>query len=377
MPAHTSEERHYHQRSRQFFFVLSGTATLEVNDEEITLGPQEGVEVPPLTPHQMFNKSEEAIEYMVISQPTTRGDRVSVKLAEWITRSVGGESAILSMTPLKGGISATLHSVEMQVGDQQQNVVLRQFTNKDWLQAAPDLARREAECLAWAEAVDLPTPQMIAYDETGEQSGGVPAVLMTKLSGAVELKPQDFDHWLAQLAAALVRIHQVDAASFERTYFTYNDLAALTVPEWSDQKELWQEALRIVAGPRPAAKECFIHRDYHPTNVLWQDEEVSGVVDWVNACRGTAGIDVGHCRLNLALLYGAEVADQFLEAYQEAAGSSFAYDPYWDLVSIMEFLPGPPDVYAGWTDLGVTDLTPQMMKERVEQHLARTLGAFE
>ena len=373
MPAHTAEARHYHLQARQFFFVLSGTATLEVNGEEIALGPQEGMEVPPLTPHQMFNKSEEAIEFMVISQPTARGDRVSVKLAEWITRAMGEGSAILSMTLLKGGISATLHSLKLQVGDQQQDVVLRQFTNREWLQEAPDLARREAECLAWAEAVDLPTPQVIAFDETGEQSGGVPAVLMTKVQGQVELKPQDLGHWLTELASALVRIHQVDATSFERKYFTYNDLAKLTVPAWSDQKELWQEALHLVTGPRPEVQECFIHRDYHPTNVLWQDGHVSGVVDWVNACRGPAGIDVGHCRLNLAHLYGAEAADQFLEDYQAAAGSSFVYDPYWDLVSIMECLPGPVDVYAGWTDLGVTDLTPQMMKERLERHLARTM----
>ncbi|MFD0682267.1 MULTISPECIES: hypothetical protein [unclassified Paenibacillus] len=25
---------------------------------------------------------------------------------------------------------------------------------------------------------------------------------------------------------------------------------------------------------------------------------------WVNACRGPAGIDIGHCRLNPAMLFG-------------------------------------------------------------------------
>jgi mannose-6-phosphate isomerase-like protein (cupin superfamily) len=77
MPPQTSEIRHYHQHSRQFFFVLSGSPTLEVNGERFILTSQEGVEVPPHIPHQMFNESESAAEFLVISQPTSKGDRVS------------------------------------------------------------------------------------------------------------------------------------------------------------------------------------------------------------------------------------------------------------------------------------------------------------
>ncbi|MDQ1147647.1 mannose-6-phosphate isomerase-like protein (cupin superfamily) [Bacillus sp. SORGH_AS 510] len=78
MPPQTSEIRHYHQQSRQFFFVLSGSPTLEINGERFALTPQEGVEVPPHIPHQMFNESESAAEFLVISQPTSKGDRVSL-----------------------------------------------------------------------------------------------------------------------------------------------------------------------------------------------------------------------------------------------------------------------------------------------------------
>ncbi|MDQ1912268.1 cupin domain-containing protein [Paenibacillus sp. GD4] len=75
MPAGTAEVRHYHKQSRQFFFVLSGTAELELNGEAIILGPQEGVEVPPGVPHQMKNASDTEAEFLVISHPQTRGDR--------------------------------------------------------------------------------------------------------------------------------------------------------------------------------------------------------------------------------------------------------------------------------------------------------------
>lgn len=67
-----------HQVSRQFFFVLKGIATLEIDGEIVNLQAQEGAEVPPQVPHQMLNASEADVEFLVISQPTTRGDRMAV-----------------------------------------------------------------------------------------------------------------------------------------------------------------------------------------------------------------------------------------------------------------------------------------------------------
>ncbi|RAP74132.1 cupin domain-containing protein [Paenibacillus montanisoli] len=77
MQAGASEVRHYHERARQFFFMLAGTATLEIDGVPVVLGPSDGVEVPPLTPHQMLGSTVEAVEFLVISSPTTRGDRVT------------------------------------------------------------------------------------------------------------------------------------------------------------------------------------------------------------------------------------------------------------------------------------------------------------
>jgi mannose-6-phosphate isomerase-like protein (cupin superfamily) len=79
MPPGTAEVRHYHERARQFFFVLSGEATLEVNQERQIVRALQGVEVPPNVPHQMFNTSDDDVEFLVISQPTTRGDRKEIR----------------------------------------------------------------------------------------------------------------------------------------------------------------------------------------------------------------------------------------------------------------------------------------------------------
>lgn len=78
MPPGAKEVRHYHSKARQFFFVLRGTATLEIAGKRELLQPHEGAEVEPGVPHQMFNESGESIEFLVISHPSTRGDRLLI-----------------------------------------------------------------------------------------------------------------------------------------------------------------------------------------------------------------------------------------------------------------------------------------------------------
>jgi|GEM_PF-382151 len=79
MPGKTEEVRHYHTRARQFFFVLSGEASLEVDGVRLVLREQEGAEVPPGVWHQMKNERFDDVEFLVISTPPTRGDRIETE----------------------------------------------------------------------------------------------------------------------------------------------------------------------------------------------------------------------------------------------------------------------------------------------------------
>jgi mannose-6-phosphate isomerase-like protein (cupin superfamily) len=82
MPPGAAEVRHYHQHARQFFFILSGIATMELDGEEQTLTARQGIEVSPGALHQMFNRSNEPLEFLVISQPASHDDRVIVETAD-------------------------------------------------------------------------------------------------------------------------------------------------------------------------------------------------------------------------------------------------------------------------------------------------------
>jgi mannose-6-phosphate isomerase-like protein (cupin superfamily) len=75
MPPGTAEVRHRHHRARQFFFVLSGVVVLEAGGTEYQLQVGEGLQVEPGVAHQLFNRSQGAVEFLVISQPRSHGDR--------------------------------------------------------------------------------------------------------------------------------------------------------------------------------------------------------------------------------------------------------------------------------------------------------------
>jgi len=78
MPPLTSEVRHFHNYSKQFFFILSGTMTIEVNGTEYSLKEHEGIEISPKVSHEVTNKTDKDLEFLVISQPNTRNDRVLI-----------------------------------------------------------------------------------------------------------------------------------------------------------------------------------------------------------------------------------------------------------------------------------------------------------
>ena len=76
VPPGSKEQRHYHNSAQQFFYVLSGEANLEVSGVKHLLRTGQGFHVSPKEPHQLSNTSSEALEFLVISQPMSHGDRV-------------------------------------------------------------------------------------------------------------------------------------------------------------------------------------------------------------------------------------------------------------------------------------------------------------
>ena len=75
MPPGASEQRHRHEFARQFFYVLAGELTMEVDGAVHALTTGMGLEIAPGCAHQAMNRSGEDARFLVVSHPRSHGDR--------------------------------------------------------------------------------------------------------------------------------------------------------------------------------------------------------------------------------------------------------------------------------------------------------------
>lgn len=76
VPPGAAEVMHHHRRAEQFFYVLAGRATLELDGRSVEIGPRQGCHVAAGVRHQLRNAHDETLEFLVISAPMAHGDRV-------------------------------------------------------------------------------------------------------------------------------------------------------------------------------------------------------------------------------------------------------------------------------------------------------------
>jgi aminoglycoside phosphotransferase (APT) family kinase protein len=65
---------------------------------------------------------------------------------------------------------------------------------------------------------------------------------------------------------------------------------------------------------------------------------MTGVVDCAQASWGPPSADLGHMRWNLAFEHGPETADLFLDIYRRLSTDVFDHHPYWDVVTLLDFV---------------------------------------
>ncbi|MDY0407022.1 aminoglycoside phosphotransferase family protein [Virgibacillus sp. 179-BFC.A HS] len=230
---------------------------------------------------------------------------------DWIVSKVDPLAESVSAVQMEGGISSLIYKVALKTSGKIKYVIVRMIDDKQWLKEEKDLICHEAASLNHVGKIgNIPTPRWIASDVRGKHCR-YPALLMGMLPGTVVLQSDNQPMWLEKMAKTLHAIHQIPANDFSWKYYAYHPLSNLRIPNWTKVPDAWRAAFAYMKQGTPAYEPVFLHRDFHPNNVLWEGENVSGVVDWVNACVGPAGIDLGHCRYNLAMLYGVSAAELF------------------------------------------------------------------
>ncbi|MZF84305.1 alpha/beta fold hydrolase [Streptomyces sp. SID5643] len=283
----------------------------------------------------------------------------------WVAKQLPEDRTVGKSAFLTGGWSAQMRRLTLDDGTE---LALRTFVKPFFRRHAPGLLTREAEILTLlAEQEGVPAAELIGVDATGEHCDH-PSLLMSVLPGRVRVDEEELDARVDLLAGQLARIHRIVPRERPRAYQAWTSPAAVPAG--------WERAVDVIRRAPPPYDGCFLHRDFHPGNVLFTGSgaglRISGVVDWVETSWGPADLDVAHCSTALALLFGPGYGLGFRERYEALGGRRLADGPehlYWRLLDALAYVPDAAKLAGPWRELGRTDLTPRVLGERLEAYV--------
>ncbi|MBK6018030.1 phosphotransferase family protein [Streptomyces sp. MBT53] len=303
----------------------------------------------------------------------------------WVGRYLKASERIVKTEVLHGGITAEMR--RLTVGTQDGNIrdlVLRTFVDPYFVEHAENLLNREAGSLALLAGTGVPVPGPVAVDPTASHCE-YPSLLMTHLPGRTVLDDEGLETRIPLLARQLVTIHAVRPSERPQEYKAWTTADAVVPPDGADAAA-WAAAIDVIRKPAPPYDGRFLHRDFHPGNVLFDvsppcttGPRITGVVDWVQTSWGPADLDVAHCSTNLAMLHGPAWGLRFADAYEEAGGvlaSTASERLYWLLLDALAFAGGVALVVRPWQQAGRMELTTRAVEERLDAYVAALLDAL-
>jgi aminoglycoside phosphotransferase (APT) family kinase protein len=272
-------------------------------------------------------------------------------------RLAGPDATVRAVRALAGGTHARTFLI--RTANPELEVILREFPPGD------DAARHEAQVLVALDGLGGLAPRLLASG-TGTGTGpdgaapGVPWVLISRLPGTADIIPGQPSAWAAQLGTALAQIHATPGrrlAGLESVFRRPSgSAAAISGPAASMVAASW----KLLAGP-PAV---LTHGDFWSGNVVWRGGVLAGVVDWSGGATGPPGYDIGWCRLDLYLLYGERIADEFLASYRAASPPARLDLLLWDLWAVARSHEIVETWVPNYRDLGRGDLTAGELRSR-------------
>jgi aminoglycoside phosphotransferase (APT) family kinase protein len=250
-------------------------------------------------------------------------------------------SALTAIRPLAGSYSNATHLVEaLGVDGAQIRVVVRRYVYGDRRQKA-DL---EFRTLAFLQAHDIPAPSPLYLDVDGAILGS-PGIVTSYVPGQQLMLPSDHPSgpvaWARSLATMLAKIHSLpghDARDFlldansEATWFLHSGSIQDYMRAHPDGAMVWQ-AVHDLLPDIQQVEPALVHLDYWRGNVLWDQGQISAVVDWEEAAYGDPGIDVAYCRIEMVIMGMIREAEAFLSAYQSEMGHQVTNLGFWELAA--------------------------------------------
>jgi hypothetical protein len=126
--------------------------------------------------------------------------------------------------------------------------------------------------------------------------------------------------------------------------FAFRGLDDPQVPDWTTQPDLWRPAIEVLHAGLPATSHGLLHQDFHLGNTLWDNDKVTGLIDWAETSWGPPEVDVAHMCSDFAMMHAPADADRFRTPYLSAGGRLDTHPDvtqFWTTADVLGLLPDP------------------------------------
>lgn len=242
-------------------------------------------------------------------------------------------------------------------------------------------ARREFKAFQLLNQHNIPAPAPLLVDATGELLGS-PGIVTSFVPGRQTVMPANTAGWVKKLAHTLAHIHSIPIteqdigflldANQEVTWFLHKGQPTEEMAAYPDGRIIWQLVHDHLPHIQPVPP-ALVHVDYWLGNILWQDGQITAVLDMEEAAYGDPAYDVAYMRVELAMLGGEALADQFLRAYISATGNPVPNLAFWELAATVRFMPAPEGMIPEWQTFSSANWNAAQVKQNFADFIASSI----
>ncbi|MCW5823420.1 MAG: phosphotransferase [Cyanobacteria bacterium TGS_CYA1] len=278
-----------------------------------------------------------------------------------VVSSLDPAARLIEVRKLSGGISAEMTALKFGDDKTVSSVVVRRHSEKSF-EENPNIAHFEFEVLKFMRQAGLPVPHPYHLDITGKIFRR-PFAVLGLLEGDTIYAPDDKLTYGQKMAEMLMVIHSTTGQSDllpEQKKRLDKDLAK-TKDKWDDaiEEQKIRARLKSIWPGIKLNESKVLHGDFWPGNILWQDGEITGVLDWEDCEFGDPLLEIAITRFDLLCICGVECMEAFTSRYIERSCIDGSNLPVYDLFASLRPAGKLGEWARGWRELGREDITEQ------------------
>ena len=237
-----------------------------------------------------------------------------------IVNSFAKSAKLISWQVMKGGSSTDVFLLKIQ----QKNEILKYVLRTQGSKPAENSTKVEFALLNSLHLQNIPVSRPI-YLDTSCNIIDKPFMIMTYLDGDIDSPDNKDLNSISKMVEALKVIHGIDVSALPKLSLRIDPLINIETllpsgAKWDDLKTF----LLSLSSQRYKGKSVLLHGDFWSGNILWENNEIVGILDWEYAAFGDPLYDLAVTSLEMRYQYGERGMEQCKSFY----GKSFELDNY-------------------------------------------------